>query len=198
MKKKTIALIVCLTLIIGCAIGGTIAWLTDTSGPVTNTFTAGDVDIDLTETFNTDSNNDGTNDRWTAKMIPGTSYAKDPVVTVKANSEDCWLFVKFEEKNDAAIYLNYTSTLTAGNGWTQGDGTIIPANVWYRVVTASNSDQNWNLLDGNTVQVDGTAVTKENMNAAAAAELVYTAYACQKDNVSTAEDAWTKLNTVTP
>ena len=194
MKKKTIALIVCLTLIIGCAIGGTIAWLTDKTATVTNTFTAGDVDIDLTETWNTDADGNGSLDSWTAKMIPGTSYDKNPVVTVKAGSEDCWLFVKFEENNGADTYLNYTSTLTAENGWTQGDGTIIPANVWYRVVTASNNDQSWHLLDGDTVQVDGTAVTKENMNTAAAAELVYTAYACQKDNVDTAVDAWTKLN----
>ena len=195
MKKKTIALIVCLTLIIGCAIGGTIAWLTDKTATVTNTFTAGDVDIDLTETFNTDTNNDGKNDCWTAKMVPGASYTKDPVVTVKAGSEGCWLFVKFEENNGADTYLNYTSTLTTDNGWTRGDGTSIPTNVWYRAVPASNTDQSWNLLDGNTVQVDGTAVTKESMTTAAAAQLVYTAYACQSASFETnPAGAWAEVS----
>ena len=194
MKKKTIALIVCLTLIIGCAIGGTIAWLTDKTATVTNTFTAGDVDIDLTETFNTDTNNDGKNDCWTAKMVPGASYTKDPVVTVKAGSEGCWLFVKFEENNGADTYLNYTSTLTTDNGWTRGDGTSIPTNVWYRAVPASNTDQSWNLLDGNTVQVDGTAVTKESMTTAAAAQLVYTAYACQSESFTDPALAWAEVS----
>ena len=195
MKKKTIALIVCLTLIIGCAIGGTIAWLTDTTGPVTNTFTAGDVDIDLTETFNTDSNNDGTNDRWTAKMIPGASYAKNPVVSVTANSEDCWLFVKFEEKNGAATYLNYTSTLTTDNGWTQGDGTNIPTNVWYRKVLASDTTRSWHLLADDTVQINGENVTKTNMATADDAELVYTAYACQLASFETnPAGAWAEVS----
>lgn len=129
MKKKTLALLLALVLVFGAAVGGTIAYLTDTTGPITNTFTVGKVDITLTETFNTDTNNDGTNDAWKAQLIPGTTYTKDPIVTVTDDSEDCWLFVKFEEKNSPATYLNYTSNLTAENDWTQGDGTDIPANV---------------------------------------------------------------------
>ena len=86
MKKRTLALILALVLVFGAAVGGTIAYLTDTTDPVTNTFTVGKVDITLTETFNTDTDNDGTNDAWKAQLIPGTTYAKDPVVTVTANS----------------------------------------------------------------------------------------------------------------
>ena len=97
MKKKTLALLLALVLVFGAAVGGTIAYLTDTTDPVTNTFTVGKVDITLTETFNTDTNNDQKNDAWQAQLIPGTTYAKDPVVTVTNDSEDCWLFVKFEE-----------------------------------------------------------------------------------------------------
>ena len=194
MKKKTIALIVCLTLIIGCAVGGTIAWLTDKTEAVTNTFTAGDVDIDLTETWNTDSDNNGVKDCWTAKMIPGASYTKDPVVSVTANSEDCWLFVKFEEKNDAKTYLVYTSTLTTDNGWTQGDGTSIPADVWYRKVLASDDTRSWHLLANDTVQINGEAVTKANMSTADDAQLVYTAYACQSASFEdNAAGAWAKV-----
>ena len=196
MKKRTLALILALVLVFGAAVGGTIAYLTDTTDPVTNTFTVGKVDITLTETFNTDTNGDQKNDAWKAQLIPGTTYTKDPVVTVTADSEDCWLFVKFEEKNDAATYLNYTSNLTAENDWTRGDGTNIPSNVWYRAVNKADATKSFHLLDGDTVTINSTAVTNENMNTAANAQLVYTAYACQKANM-TAVDAWAAVNPTT-
>ena len=193
MKKKTLALLLALVLVFGAAVGGTIAYLTDTTDPVTNTFTVGKVDITLTETFNTDTDGNQKNDAWKAQLIPGTTYTKDPVVTVTDDSEDCWLFVKFEEKNGAATYLDYTSNLTAANGWTQGDGTNIPANVWYRAVAKDATVKSFHLLANDTVTIDSTAVTNDNMNDAANAELVYTAYACQSANMSV-EAAWTEVN----
>lgn len=197
MKKKYIALVLAFVLVAALSVGGTLAWLTATSGPVKNTFTTAGIDITLTETFNTDSNNDGTNDKWEAQMIPGYSYTKDPKVTVSANSEDCYLFVKFEETNNPSTYLTYTSTLTAANGWTQGDGTNIPANVWYRKVMKSDTNRSWDLLSGNTVSVKDT-VTKNNMATAATATLTYTAYASQLYKSSgvefTAAEAWANIS----
>ena len=96
MKKKLMT-VLALVLVVAMSVAGTIAFLTDTTDPITNTFTVGKVDIDLTETFNTDTDDNGAADAWQAQLIPGTTYAKDPVVTVTADSEDCWLFVKFEE-----------------------------------------------------------------------------------------------------
>ena len=198
MKKKLMT-VLALVLVIAMSVAGTIAFLTDTTGPVANTFTVGKVDITLTETFNTDTNSDGTNDVWKAQLIPGTTYAKDPVVTVTADSEDCWLFVKFEEKNDAATYLNYTSNLTTDNGWTQGNGTDIPANVWYRAVPKAATNTSFQLLAGDNTYPNGCIsvknnVTNDNMNTAANAQLVYTAYACQKANMSV-NDAWAQFTT---
>ena len=192
MKKKLMT-VLALVLVIAMSVAGTVAFLTDTTDPITNTFTVGNVDITLTETFNTDTNNDQENDAWKAQLIPGTTYTKDPVVTVTADSEDCWLFVKFEEKNGAATYLNYTSNLTAANGWTQGDGTNIPANVWYRAVNKADSTKSFHLLDGDTVKIDSTAVTNGTMNDAANAQLVYTAYACQSANM-TVNAAWAEVS----
>ena len=177
MKKKVLS-IVAVVLVLCCAIGGTLAWLTDKTDEVKNTFSPSDINITLTETPNTDTDNDGKADAWKADMIPGFSYTKNPVVTVEDDSVDCYLFVKFEEKGNPATYLTYTSTLTAANGWTQGDGTSIPSNVWDRVVKAGDTTKSWNLLDGNTIAVKDT-VTKDNMATAANAELVYTAYATQ-------------------
>lgn len=178
MKKKAWVSLVAVVLVLCCAVGGTLAWLTDKTGEVKNTFSPSDINITLTETPNTDTDGNGENDAWKADMIPGFSYTKDPVVTVEDDSVDCYLFVKFEEKGNPATYLTYNSTLTAANGWTQGDSTSIPSNVWYRVVKAGDTTKSWNLLDGNTIAVKDT-VTKDNMATAANAELVYTAYATQ-------------------
>lgn len=196
MKKKVLS-IVAVVLVLCCAIGGTLAWLTAKSDVVTNTFAPSDINITLTETPNTDTDNDGKADAWKADMIPGFSYAKDPVVTVKGGSVDCYLFVKFEENGNPATYLTYTSTLTSANGWTQGDDTNIPSNVWYRVVKATDTTKTWNLLAGDTIAVKDT-VTKDNMATAANAELVYTAYATQlyKSNgvEFSAAEAWTNAS----
>ena len=198
LKPMLIAMAV--VLLLGCVTGGTLAWLTDKTDAVTNTFTTADIDITLTETWNFDSNGDEKADSWKAQMIPGYSYKKDPVVTVESGSEDCWLFVKFEEIGNASTYLDYTSTLTAANGWTQGDGTI-PSNVWYRIVRKTDPTKSWNLLADDTVTVKAETVTKGSMEQADDAQLVYTAYAAQlyKSNgvEFTAPEAWKILNPTT-
>lgn len=200
-RNRRIALTLCLLLVVCAAsIGGTLAWLVDTTDPVKNTFTTAGIGVTLTETFNTASNNDGTNDKWQAQMIPGYSYTKDPKVEVSTDSVDCYLFVKFEETNNPSTYLTYTSTLTTANGWTQGDGTDIPANVWYRKVMASDTTRSWELLSDNTITVKDT-VTKDNMTTAASATLTYTAYASQLYKSAgveiTAKDAWKNVNPTT-
>ena len=196
MKKKAFALFLALALVVGGVVGGTVAWLTATSATVTNTFTVGDVAITLTEsplkadgTYGAPA--EGTKNEY--QLIPGTEYTKDPTVTVTAGSEDCYLFVKFEEIGNASTYITYTSTLTPGNRWTQGDGTTIPANVWYREVEKADTTRSWHLLDDDKIVINAETVTKDTMTAASGAKLQYTAYAVQKDNVAGAATAWAKV-----
>ena len=177
MKKKLMT-VLALVLVIAMSVAGTVAYLTHITAPITNTFTVGNIDIGLAETM-TDF-----------KMVPGCDIAKDPVVTVDANSEDCWLFVKIDESENLDSFISYA----VANGWTQGDGTNIPANVWYRAVAKDATVKSFHLLANDTVTIDSTAVTNDNMNDAANAELVYTAYACQKDNMSV-EAAWAHFTT---
>lgn len=143
MKKKIAISIVAVALVLCCAIGGTLAWLTDKTGPVVNTFTVGDINIELKET---------TTDY---KMVPGNTIAKDPKVTVKANSEDCYLFVKVTKSGNFDQFLTYEMA----DGWTQYEGTT---DVWYRTVAASNANQEFEVLKNNAVTVKGE-VTKEMM-----------------------------------
>ena len=201
MKKKIVLLSLTLALIATAIISGTLAWLTASTSEVKNTFTTAGIEIKLEETFNTDTNSDGKNDKWQAQLIPGYSYTKDPKVTVNNGSVDCYLFVKFVETNNPSTYLTYTSTLTAANGWTQGEGTGegkngIPTNVWYRKVMTSDTTKSWELLSGNTIAVKDT-VTTANMATAATATLTYTAYASQLYKSAgvefSAAEAWTNV-----
>ena len=51
-SRRPLLLLVSLVLILALAVGGTVAWLTSSSGPVTNTMTPGQVPITINETFN--------------------------------------------------------------------------------------------------------------------------------------------------
>lgn len=176
MKKKTLALVLALTLLVAGVVGGTLAWLTDRTAEVKNTFTVGDINIDLTET---------TTDY---KMVPGNTIAKDPTVTVKANSEACWLFVKVTESTDLKDFITYA----IAEGWT-----ALPDvnGVYYREVPASAADQTFSVLAGNTVTVN-TTVTRTMLETAKtdAPTLTFQAYAIQKDHFTTADAAWAEVS----
>ena len=178
LRNKLLTLIACLSVILSVMVTGTIAWLMTQTDPVTNTFTPSDIKIMLVETTGTEY-----------KMVPGTTIAKDPVVTVEAGSENCWLFVKLEKS------LNFESfmTFTMEAGWVELAGT---PGVYYREVKADDAVRSFRVLQDNKVTVLDT-VTKEMMNALTnetQPKLTITAYACQQEGVNSAADAWAKLN----
>lgn len=174
MKKKTLALVLALTLLVAGVVGGTLAWLTDQTAKVKNTFTVGDINIGLTET---------TTDY---KMVPGNTIAKDPTVTVKANSEACWLFVKVTESANLDDFITYA----IATGWTE-----LEAGVYYREVPASAADQTFSVLAGDAVTVKSD-VTRAMLETAKtdAPTLTFKAYAIQKDHFATADAAWAEVS----
>ena len=106
-------------------------------------------------------------------------------MSVRADSEDCYLFVKFaQEENEALVY---TSALTEENGWTQLTGSD---NVWYRVVRQSDSQRSWKLIEDDTVAI--SAELNNDTMPQDALTLNYTAYAVQTAGFDTAEAAWTE------
>ena len=200
--KKGLAMLLSLVLVIGCVVGGTLAWLTDTTDPVTNTFTIGDIDLTLKESPYTngkyESPAENVNNSY--PLIPGNTYEKDPFVTITKNSEACYLFVKVAKVNNPDIYLDYALTLTADKGWQPVEG---ETDVYYREVAKSDTDQSWNLLDNDTISVKDTIVkagtiTEGTNNVAMPAassepKLTFTAYAVQQANL-TVEQAWDLVN----
>ena len=212
MKKKTVALLLACVMVLGVAIGGSLAWLTDTSGTVTNTFTDSDINIALEETTEN------------YKMIPGWTIAKDPKVTIEAGSEACYVFVKIEK---SANYDSYLEQYKVDSAWQQLKDkdnndiqgvyyqklTTIPSTGWFDYVLAAGEGANAN----GYVTVRGT-VTKEMMDAIdgivaeggdanaeinARPTLTFTAYASQlkKDNSNEFQpyEAWNNVqSTVNP
>ena len=176
MKKNILIPVLALALVLCCVVGGSLAWLVDQTDPVKNTFTVGDINIDLTET---------TTDY---KMVPGNTIAKDPTVTVEAASEASWLFVKITESANFDDFMTYA----IADGWTALSGVD---GVYYRQVPATTADTTFAVLKDDTVSVKDT-VTKEQLSVLEAdtyPPLTFQAYAVQSDNVATAADAWAKL-----
>ena len=87
MKKRTLTILIAVVLVVACAVGGTLAWLTAQTQEVTNTFTVGNIDITLTETGAIDTDNDEFVDSKSYSMVPGTVLDKDPKITVAGGSE---------------------------------------------------------------------------------------------------------------
>jgi len=193
MKTKKLAILICIVLVLVVGVGATLAWLTDKSGPVTNTFTPSTIDIELDET------------KQPYQMVPGHTIDKDPIVTVKAGSEACYLFVKVVKSDNFDDYMTYENA----DVWTllEDDG-IDDENVavYYREQSEvpANADPlpAYSVLKNNKVMVNSD-VTKEMMDKIIKSEdpeptLTFTAYATQlyktnpetDDNKFSVTDAW--------
>lgn len=164
--KKIVAALLAAVLLIGVGVGGTLAWLYDFTNEVENTFTVGNINIDLQETVNGESKSakEGLvkNDQFT--IIPGTTQPKDPKVIVEENSEDCYVFVKVIEKN---TYYNGVQYVNWGihSGWKLLlTDALDGGKVYYRVYSANTADQEYPVLDGNKVTYSEN-LTKQQIDA---------------------------------
>ena len=170
----------CLCALIFSAVGGSLAWLMAETDPVVNVFTYGNIKIDLKET---------TGDHY--KMTPGKELAKDPRLTVKADSENCWLFVKIEESTDKALsdFVEYQ----VADGWIALANTT---GVYYREVNAADEDVSFPVIKDDKVKVKGSVTQEmlEQLNDQNYPKLTITGYAVQRDaeiaEVDTAAEAW--------
>lgn len=187
VSTKVFLSLLALVLVVGCAVGGTIAWLTATTDSVVNTFTYGKINIELTETKPENKK---------ATIIPGVNISKDPKVTVKAGSEACWLFVKVEEKG---TFVNGKVTYSVKTG--EGNWTSLPgeSGVYYREVDAVTADTDFYVLAGDETYHNGVVTVSEELTKAEVngittqPTLTFTAYAVQKDGIDTAAEAWAKV-----
>lgn len=183
--SKFLILFLAFALAFGGAIGGSLAWLMAETDSVVNTFTYGNIEIDLTETD--PEKDDPNNNEY--EMIPGATITKDPVVTVYKGSEKCWLFVKLVESENFGDFLSYEMA----DGWLALEG---EDGVWYRDPDKAKTDLVLSVLERDEVVVKED-VTKEMLEALDAdpdntsyPTLTITAYAVQRDAIDSAAEAW--------
>ena len=198
LRGRILVLTAALLLLVCAAVTGTLAWLTAETAPVQNTFTVGNIDIELTET---------TSDY---KMVPGLTIDKDPAVRVKSGSEDCYLFVQVAESADLGSYINYA----IDSAWTKlVDGvyyiaidTAAEKNISYPILGAGSATYNnvaysWN-QDQVLVKPTVTAEMMSRITTGNQPTLSFTAYAVQlyKNNTTqfTPAEAWSLAKTLPP
>ena len=195
MKKKGLALVLALTLLVVGVVAGTLAWLTAKSDTVVNTFTTSDIEVKLEETKGTTVTGGKE-----FKMIPGYTISKDPKATVLAGSEECFLFVKLDKSANFDTYLEYV----IADGWTKLEG--VTDTVYYRVVdgTTNQIGTPYSVLKDDQVTVKGevTKAMMDGLTTETLPKLTVTAYASQLHKNATTEftaaEAWANVNPTNP
>lgn len=181
--KKSFALILALVLVVTAVAGGTIAWLTATSDEVVNTFSVGDININLKET---------TGNKYI--VVPGATDAKDPTVTVLKGSEECYVYAKVTNN----LVINGTTVATPNIDSTKWIVVVTSGNTtlyrYYQTVNAKDADKK---LDSvfTTVTYSGETITKDNIGSLENKTIEIKAYAHQSANTNqtvadTAAKAW--------
>lgn len=178
VSMKAVVVLMALVLLIGCGVGGTLAWLMDTTDNVTNTFSVGNIDIDIYEhTLETDGDLSTTETKSRAdyKILPGTSEKKDPTVEILKNSENCFVFMQVQEisntipgSDPAKKYITYTIDSAV---WTQlmdSSGNPVAVNgvpVYYATTnyTTQSTDKTYNILTDKKVSYSND-LTKDDIN----------------------------------
>lgn len=202
MKKKTLTIAIALVLVVALAVGATWAYLTSTTGPITNTFVAGKLfdqggGIKLQERVVTQKT-DGTyvieeNAAWQDTGInyvvqPGVDLPKQPAVKVDGLTAKAYLFVgvkgdkitgKFDWNVDTAIW----SPLMNGNTQVTKDGYTI----W--VLTGDVENDSYDILANDKVTV-GKDLNPDTLTAANNIE--FKAYICQAAGFENAAAAFTE------
>ena len=188
-------------LVLALGVNATYAWLTDTTETVTNTFTVGNIDIALDESATDEygvvdesaDRKDGSENKKgnSYKLIPGHNYVKDPIVTVKAGSEKCYLFVKVVNGIESleAEAGNIASQIEA-NEWTElseGSG------VYWMIADACDATEDLKLGVFEQFTIDETVTATDLQNVNADTFVAVKAFAVQYEGSDSAAAAWEKV-----
>ena len=112
MKRKILALVLCVAMLAIAIVGGTLAYFTDEKA-VENVFTVGNVSIELAE-----PNWDASGEAEAKDVYPGEPLAKDPTVT-NNGANPCFVRVKVEgldqfAENFSGAMITYRTDYAAG------------------------------------------------------------------------------------
>lgn len=181
--KKILALLLCAALLVVASVAGTLAYLSD-NDTATNTFTVGNVEIELKEFEVNKQTGEQTqiqvDNLEDLELVPGRTIKKNPFILVDGNSEDCWLFVKIENNLGDAI------TITGLTNWIPVEG----HSGYYQYKTTVAAGANIPVFESITVATEKTYAELNGINNK---NIVITAYAVQAEGVAQ-QDAWGALD----
>lgn len=180
-KKLTIA-VVALALSLVLVVGGTLAYLVAESNSVTNTFTYGDVQIELWETDLSGKKTD--KGVVYPNIVPGDAVDKNPTVTVTANSEACYVYVMVT--NGMVLDGKTIATYTPNSAWTKvGESGTTSLYCYNEIVPKADTNTDLTavfneLTFDSALTVSDIEKLKENADA----KITVNAYAHQADNTT--------------
>lgn len=201
--RKVLVLALCAVLLVSATIMGTMAYLTSTD-VVTNTFTVGNVAINLDELDITKDDGSRTETGNAYHLLPGQTYTKDPTVTVLSGSEKSYVKMTVTFSNaaelDAIFDPNGADMTSIFNGY---DGTtwLYKGNTedttkntrtyefWYKdTVAAPTADVKLDaLFDSITVP---STINNDQLATINNMKITVNAYAIQADGFNTPDAAW--------
>lgn len=210
MKKKLLIMSVAMVLVCAFAVGMTIAYLTSTDS-VVNTFTVGNVQIQLDEAgvdeYGVPQGSPAPRvSRNTYKLIPGHTYTKDPTVTVLEGSEESYIkmtvtVTKSDVLDDifapngadlTSIFIGYDGTTWIYKGITEdNENKTRTYEFWYKTTVDAREDA-VKLEPLFTSIVVPDFITGDQLAELQTMKITVNAYAIQADGFGgNAEAAWT-------
>lgn len=199
LRKKFLLSVLAIALVCAISVCGTLAYLTDTTDEVRNTFTVGDI-------FNPDDEdsgislyehkpikgNDGayTLDPDTTvtsadydSVLPGDTLPKDPTVEVTELYADAYVFVEVVDETQDTLTFTIDSAWTDLNVKGAHGGKIYAADK----VSGSTEGSTWSssVLSDDTVSISESAQPGSDLGS-----LSFYGYICQAQGFDTAAAAW--------
>ena len=206
--SKSVFLMLALVLVLGCTIGGTLAWLTAKTNDVENTFVAGQIGaLELEEEADQITTEVGNQ----FIVVPGVDITKDPKVTYTPTTADgtvpvdAYVFVKLTGIGQNKWTWNATASqyeIKSGNNVVMSfkiaDGwTAVPnvSDVYYKTSTGNTGLTDDAIIKDNKITVSHL-ITEDDVTtvATAANKLTFTAYAIQQQGFESVTDAWNEVS----
>lgn len=203
MKKNNAVMLLILVVLLCITLIGTYAYQVYTQDTIRNTFTIGDVSVELYEKGDTDNFTEGKS--YTLER--GTLYEKNMVVNVSANSEDCFVYIVMQndlapieaEKSNPTMgnqnVVKYTPVATqiSDNGWTERTTQSSDIKIYWKEIDVSTDAGELDFMTEFRTKesFDYDDVRKDDGTSPV---MSFTLYAVEKGSM-TEDDAWDLLQT---
>lgn len=203
---RVLTLVLAFVLVMGASVAGTLAWLSATTGPVTNTFTSEELFADAENNFKLwehkaeDTDGDGrftlTEEKVVANsysILPGVNIPKDPTVEINDLEEHAYLYIKV---TGLPMASGLSATVNSANWTALGDeypGVYVysGANADPATKVIKATDSNKVTFTANILTNDQVVVAADYAGAADNISLSFNAYMVQATgNGTTAAEAW--------